>query len=80
MSIADESTVPHRPPQVGDRVEVRLQGEVTEVRDEDGTAWVRVHLDDGRVSCNRTIWDQAERVAILRDIPRYQPGHADHPE
>jgi hypothetical protein len=76
MSIADESQVSHRPPQVGDRVEVRLQGTVAEVRN--GMAWVVIgsdQLEDEETST----WQPVDQVAILRDIPRYRPGHADRP-
>lgn len=80
MSITDESQVPHRPPRVGDRVEVRLTGSVVEVRSGLGT--VSVLLEAGQlVDYGSGVWVtcRTDEVAILRDVPTYQPGHADHP-
>lgn len=76
MSVADESQVPHRPPQFGDDVEVRLRGFIIN-DDVDGGRLVTVQLEDA--SGSGTVTLPAEEVAILRDIPRYRPGHADRP-
>ena len=78
MSVTDESNVPHRPPQVGDRVEVRATGRVQHVWAEDGVEVVRVALDADQVEHGIAV-QRADRVAILRDQPRYRPGQADNP-
>lgn len=81
MSVADESAVPHRPPQLGDMVEVRLVGKVVE-SSTDGSVRVLLAWDQverSAIGPSEYVWKPAEQVAILRDIPTYQPGHADHP-
>jgi hypothetical protein len=70
MSVANESQVPHRPPQFGDDVEVRLRGFIIK-DDVDGGRLVTVQLEDA--SGSGTVTVPAEEVAILRDVPRDQP-------
>lgn len=72
MSIADESTVPHRPPRGGDTVEVRLMGRIVREHGE----YVDVEIDE---LGGQTMTFLASEVAIVRDIPRYRPGNADRP-
>lgn len=72
MSLTDESNVPHRPPQVGDRVEVRLAGKVVELRD--GLALVVVGHDQLEEGEDVSVWQAADRIAILRDLAQYQPA------
>jgi hypothetical protein len=79
MSIADESTVTHRPPRGADQVEVRLRGRVvgTLTAGEGGVHLVDVVLDPAEVRVDDQgrvhVLQREERVAVLRDVPRDQP-------